>query len=77
MKNQQKINEELGLNLSQVTAMPEYEGLVQGSIKLEEMITIDVIRSFADQSPVKKMLHAPSLKMYIVKEVFCIIIFNY
>lgn len=33
------------------------------------MITIDVIRSFVDQSPVKKMLHATTLKMYIVKEV--------
>lgn len=35
---------------------------------MEEMITTGTIRSYADQSPVKKMLHAPTLKMYIVKE---------
>ena len=44
---------------------------------MEEMITTGTIRckeisiyiAYADQSPVKKMLHAPTLKMYIVKEV--------
>jgi hypothetical protein len=39
MKNQQRINEELGLNLSAVNQ------LRQGSIKLDEMITTDVVRS--------------------------------
>ncbi|KAM3142315.1 hypothetical protein pb186bvf_005485 [Paramecium bursaria] len=59
MKHQQKIHDELGLSVST---------LVQGQIKMEEMITTGTIRSYADQSPVKKMLHAPTLKMYIVKE---------
>ena len=30
---------------------------------------ISIITAYADSSPVKKMLHAPTMKLYVVKEV--------
>ncbi|CAK57467.1 unnamed protein product (macronuclear) [Paramecium tetraurelia] len=60
MKNQKRIHEELSLSIST---------LVQSQIRIEDMITTGTLRSYADSSPVKKMLHAPTMKLYVVKEV--------
>ena len=38
-------------------------------VKLEEMITLAVLKSTHQSGTVKKMLHAPTLKLYNVKEV--------
>ena len=38
-------------------------------VKLEEMITLAVLKSTQQSGTVKKMLHAPTLKLYNVKEV--------
>jgi len=38
-------------------------------LKLEEMITLGVVKSSNRSGPVKKMLHASSLKLYAIKEV--------
>ncbi|CAD8194675.1 unnamed protein product [Paramecium octaurelia] len=37
-------------------------------MRIEDMITTGTLRSYGDQSPVKKMLHAPTMKLYVVKE---------
>ncbi|CAD8112638.1 unnamed protein product [Paramecium sonneborni] len=59
MKDQRKIYDELQLSIS---------SLVQSQIRIEDMITTGMLRSYADSSPVKKMLHAPTMKLYVVKE---------
>jgi len=43
------------------------KGLLNSRLKLEEMITLGVLKS-SNNSVVKKMLHAPTLKVYAVKE---------
>eukprot|EP01017_Pseudomicrothorax_dubius_P044396 TRINITY_DN7499_c0_g3_i1.p1 TRINITY_DN7499_c0_g3~~TRINITY_DN7499_c0_g3_i1.p1 ORF type:complete len:743 (+),score=107.15 TRINITY_DN7499_c0_g3_i1:42-2270(+) len=42
--------------------------LINSSIKLEEMITLALIKSSRVTGAVKKMLHAPTLKLYAMKE---------
>jgi len=43
---------------------------VQSSqVKLEEMITLSILKGTRNSGSVKKMLHAPSLKLYAVKEI--------
>lgn len=36
-------------------------------------ISISILIAYADSSPVKKMLHAPTMKLYVVKEVYILI----
>lgn len=43
------------------------KGLLNSRLKLEEMITLGVLKG-SKNSVVKKMLHAPTLKVYAVKE---------
>ena len=38
-------------------------------VKLEEMITLSILKGTRNSGSVKKMLHAPSLKLYAVKEI--------
>ena len=38
-------------------------------VRLEEMITLSILKGTRNSGSVKKMLHAPSLKLYAVKEV--------
>lgn len=38
-------------------------------VKLEEMITLSVLKGTRNTGPIKKMLHAPTLKLYAVKEI--------
>ncbi len=47
--------------------MVEGKTLINSRIKLEEMITLGVMKGNHTGS-VKKMLHAPTLKMFAVKE---------
>lgn len=49
---------------------------IDDSLKLEDMITIEILRcnliiyiiAYTDSSPVKKMLHGPTMKLFVVKE---------
>ena len=45
------------------------EMLVQSPIKLEEMITISLLKSFCSSGTVRKSLHAPTFKLYATKEI--------
>ena len=38
-------------------------------VKLEEMITLSILKGTRNTGSVKKMLHAPTLKLYAVKEI--------
>lgn len=38
-------------------------------VKLEEMITLSILKGTRNTGSVKKMLHAPSLKLYAIKEI--------
>ncbi len=38
-------------------------------VRLEEMITLSILKGTRNSGSVKKMLHAPSLKLYAVKEI--------
>jgi hypothetical protein len=42
--------------------------LLNSKIKLEEMITLNLIKGSGNSGAVKKMLHVPTLKTYIIKE---------
>ena len=44
--------------------------LTTSSVKLEHMITLSVLKSTRSSGSVKKMLHAPSLKLYAVKVLY-------
>ena len=45
------------------------ELLFQSSIKLEEMITLSIIKSSCTSGTVRKSLHAPTFKLYATKEI--------
>jgi serine/threonine protein kinase len=38
-------------------------------VKLEEMITLSILKGIRNTGSVKKMLHAPTLKLYAIKEI--------
>ena len=42
--------------------------LITSRIKLDEMITLGKIKGSRDTGIVRKVLHAPTLKLYIIKE---------
>ena len=42
-------------------------GLQSYHLKLNEMITINVVKSSHETGAVKRMLHAPTLKLYAIK----------
>ena len=43
--------------------------LFQSSIKLEEMITLSILKSSCNSGTVRKSLHAPTFKLYATKEI--------
>ncbi len=43
--------------------------LPSSQVRLEEMITLSILKGTRNTGSVKKMLHAPSLKLYAVKEI--------
>ncbi|OMJ84918.1 hypothetical protein SteCoe_13904 [Stentor coeruleus] len=45
------------------------EMLIQSSIKLEEMITLSILKSSCNSGIVRKSLHAPTFKLYATKEI--------
>jgi hypothetical protein len=45
------------------------EKLIQSSIKLEEMITLSILKSSCNSGTVRKSLHAPTFKLYATKEI--------
>ena len=45
------------------------EMLVQSTIKLEEMITLSLIKSSCSSGTIRKSLHAPTLKIFATKEI--------
>ncbi|OMJ77999.1 hypothetical protein SteCoe_22282 [Stentor coeruleus] len=45
------------------------EMLIQSSIKLEEMITLSILKSSCNSGTIRKSLHAPTFKLYATKEI--------
>ena len=62
-KKIEKLNEMIQKNVNM-------QPLINNSIKLEEMITLGLMKGTRKTGPVKKMLHAPTLKLYAVKVFF-------
>lgn len=56
-------------NFPQVFEQNTLEKLAQSPIKLEEMITISMLKSFSSSGTVRKSLHAPTLQLYATKEI--------
>ena len=54
-------------NMNQGTSGQVKQGQRQQDLRLDSMITLGVFKSTS--GTIKKMLHAPSLKIYAVKEV--------
>lgn len=46
----------------------EIKHLVNSAIKLEEMLTLSLLKNSRYSGAVKKMLHVPTLKLYAIKE---------
>lgn len=56
-------------DISEKTLNMNFDVLVQSSIKIEEMITLSIIKSFCGFGTVRKSLHAPTFKLYATKEI--------
>ncbi|OMJ71233.1 hypothetical protein SteCoe_30620 [Stentor coeruleus] len=57
-----QINEKNGSSIN-------IELFIQSSIKLEEMITLSILKSSCNTGTVRKSLHAPSFKLFATKEI--------
>ena len=55
--------------IDQSSSTIHMEMLVQSPIKLEEMITISLLKSFCTSGTIRKSLHAPTFKLYATKEI--------
>ena len=45
------------------------QAVPEGNLKLDEMITLGLLKRSSLTGPIKKMLHAPTQKLFAVKEV--------
>ncbi len=55
--------------LAQSGNLQSFKSLITNKVKRYEMITVSLIKSMKRSGPVKKMLHVPTFKLYVVKEI--------
>jgi hypothetical protein len=51
------------------SSLPQIDFLTQSVVRLEEMITLSIIKSSCASGTVRKVLHAPTFKIYATKEI--------